>query len=53
MQVHLGFFNSEDQAAKAYDRAAINKGLTENTKIVTNFDISIYATELETLHCLT
>lgn len=45
-QVHLGFFGTEEQAARAYDRAAINKGARERTKIITNFDISEYDREL-------
>ena len=49
MQVHLGFFATEEQAARAYDRAAINKGARDNCKIITNFDISDYAEELELL----
>ena len=50
MQVHLGFFSSEELAARAYDRAAINKGAKEGTgKIITNFDIAEYNTELDWL----
>ncbi|KAK9867046.1 hypothetical protein WJX84_003068 [Apatococcus fuscideae] len=48
-QVHLGFFATEEQAARAYDRAAINKGARDNCKIITNFDINDYADELELL----
>jgi hypothetical protein len=48
-QVHLGFFNSEEAAAAAYDRAAINKGFTDGSKWITNFAISEYAPELATL----
>ncbi|KAK9822740.1 hypothetical protein WJX74_002304 [Apatococcus lobatus] len=48
-QVHLGFFGTEEQAARAYDRAAINKGARDNCKIITNFDINDYADELELL----
>lgn len=51
MQVHLGFFPTEEFAARAYDRAAINKGAQEREKgkIVTNFDISDYKEELDLL----
>jgi hypothetical protein len=48
-QVHLGFFSSQEQAAAAYDRAAINKGFTDGSKWITNFAISNYAPELATL----
>ena len=50
MQVHLGFFPTEEFAARAYDRAAINKGAQENTvRIVTNFELAEYADELDFL----
>ena len=45
--MHLGFFPTEEFAARAYDRAAINKGAKENTvRIVTNFEFAEYADEL-------
>ena len=50
MQVHLGFFSTEEQAARAYDRAAINKGARDSGKIITNFDLADYARELDMLH---
>ena len=52
VQVHLGFFSTEQQAAKAYDRAAINKGARDGGKIITNFELADYARELETLHSI-
>ncbi|KAL0050832.1 hypothetical protein WJX82_008034 [Trebouxia sp. C0006] len=48
-QVHLGFFLSEQLAAKAYDRAAINKSLHEGQKAATNFDMSTYRDEMKVL----
>ncbi|KAL0025504.1 hypothetical protein WJX77_007066 [Trebouxia sp. C0004] len=48
-QVHLGFFLSELLAAKAYDRAAINKSLHEGHKVATNFDMSTYRDEMKVL----
>ena len=49
LQVHLGFFPTEEQAARAYDRAAINKGARDGGKIITNMDISDYEHELDKL----
>lgn len=48
-QVHLGYFTTEEQAARAYDRAAINKGYTDASKWVTNFDVGDYAADIRTL----
>ena len=48
-QLHLGFFATEELAARAYDRAAIHKASTEGGVIVTNLDISEYAHEIEKL----
>ena len=53
MQVHLGFFLSEQLAAKAYDRAAINKGAREGQAVATNFDVSTYSSELPVLSAMT
>ena len=49
LQIHLGFFLSEQLAAKAYDRAAINKSLHEGQKAATNFDMSTYRDEMKVL----
>ena len=49
MQVHLGFFPTEIEAARAYDRSAINKGARDGGKIVTNMSIEDYASELDIL----
>ncbi|KAL3147303.1 hypothetical protein ABBQ32_002790 [Trebouxia sp. C0010 RCD-2024] len=51
-QVHLGYFLSEQIAAKAYDRAAIIKGTSGGQAVATNFDINSYTTELEVLQAL-
>ncbi len=49
-QVHLGFFPSEEYAARAYDRASINKGAKETGgKITTNFEVSDYSEEIDLL----
>jgi hypothetical protein len=52
VQVHLGFFATEEAAARAYDRAAINKGARDGGKIITNYSIDDYATELDLLRRL-
>ena len=52
-QLHLGFFATEELAARAYDRAAIHKASTEGGGIVTNLDISEYAHEIEKLQRMT
>lgn len=50
--MHLGYFLSEQIAAKAYDRAAIIKGTSGGQAVATNFDINSYTTELEVLQAL-
>mmetsp|Transcript_36367 Transcript_36367/g.61287 ORF Transcript_36367/g.61287 Transcript_36367/m.61287 type:complete len:290 (+) Transcript_36367:275-1144(+) len=53
-QLHLGFFCTEEQAARAYDRAAIHKAHVEGTSLlVTNFDNAEYDGEREMLHSVT
>ena len=52
-QLHLGFFATEELAARAYDRAAIHKASTEGGVIVTNLDISEYARDIEKLQRMT
>ena len=48
--MHLGFFPTEEYAARSYDRAAINKGAKEHSgRIVTNFSIDDYTEELQLL----
>jgi hypothetical protein len=52
-QLHLGFFGTEELAARAYDRAAIHKAGAEGGVVVTNLDISLYANEIERLQSMT
>jgi hypothetical protein len=52
-QLHLGFFFSEDEAARAYDRAAIFKAAVEGGTICTNMDINDYKDEIPTLQAMT
>ena len=52
-QLHLGFFATEELAARAYDRAAIHKASAEGGVVVTNLDISVYESEMETLKTAT
>ncbi len=51
-QVHLGYFLSEQVAAKAYDRAAIIKGGPNSLAAAANFDFVSYTKELEVLQAL-
>ena len=51
-QVHLGFYLSEQLAAQAYDRAAINKGAREGSVVATNFDLEGYSREAEVLSAM-
>lgn len=45
--MYLGLYETEEEAARAYDRAAIAcKGLNA----VTNFDLSEYNKEVEVIH---
>ena len=48
----MGFYEKEEQAAAAYDRAAINKGAKDGSKIVTNFDFNDYLAEVPLLYHL-
>jgi hypothetical protein len=52
-QLHLGFFATEELAARAYDRAAIHKASMEGGVVVTNLDISVYESEMAKLKTAT
>jgi len=52
-QLHLGFFASEELAARAYDRAAIYKHGVERAPVTTNFDLTDYAGEMGALMRMT
>ena len=52
IQVHLGNFLSEQLAAKAYDRAAINYGTSTGQPQATNFEVVNYNGELEVLKAM-
>jgi hypothetical protein len=53
-QLHLGFFSSEEAAARAYDRAAIHKaGAAPGPPPPTNFEVGDYAEEADGLRRMT
>lgn len=52
-QLHLGFFSTEELAARAYDMAAIHKASVEGGVVVTNLDMSEYRGEIEKLQSMT
>eukprot|EP00873_Tetraselmis_striata_P027894 jgi/Tetstr1/448158/TSEL_035450.t1 len=52
-QVHLGLHSIEEDAARAYDRAAIFKALQNGTSAETNFEIENYDSEINHLARLT
>ena len=52
-QLHLGFFDTEELAARAYDRAAIHKAFAEGGVVVTNLDVDQYAHEMDKLRAMT
>ena len=50
--MHLGYFLSEQLAAKAYDRAAIIKGVSDGQTPATNFDMVNYDGEMKMLKAM-
>lgn len=50
--MHLGFYLNEQLAARAYDRAAINKGAKEGHVAATNFSSEDYSQEVQVLSAL-
>ena len=50
--MHLGFYLNEQLAARAYDRAAINKSAKDGSAAVTNFNIKDYEREVQVLSAL-
>ena len=45
MQYHLGYYETEEEAARVFDRASIVRGI-DKRRTRTNFDIKLYEQEL-------